>query len=282
MANVKELDPGASPLHYFGAELRRLRDEAGLTLAQLGSVLYCTGSLIGQIETASKTPTLDFVQRVDAALGAEGALLRLWDLVKRSRLPSWYQKIAEMEATAREIRVFQAQLVHGLLQTEEYARAVIGVMPHDEIDSKVAARLDRQRILEREQAPLLWVVLGEGVLYQEIGGKNVMRGQLARLLNYRHNNNVQIQVLPFSAGAHTGLSGSFSIFSFARKDDVAYAEDYEGGNSTIDPVEVRARSLRYDLLRASALPPGDSADLIARVMEERYEYQSRPVRRPMA
>ncbi|MBR7676450.1 helix-turn-helix domain-containing protein [Streptomyces daliensis] len=282
MANVKELDPGASPLHYFGAELRRLRDEAGLTLAQLGSVLYCTGSLIGQIETAAKTPTLDFVQRVDVALGADGALLRLWDLVKRSRLPYKQRRVAEFEESANQILTYQPQVVHGLLQTKAYAREVLCALSHDDLDAKMAGRLERQRILERAAPPLLWVVLGEAVLHHEVGGQETMRTQLLRLLQYRHVGQVNIQVLPFRLGVHAGLNGAFTLFSYEDQPNVAYAESYEGVEATVDPQEFRARSLRYDHLRAAALSPADSAELIARVMEERYERGSRSAEWPMA
>ncbi|MCZ7413813.1 helix-turn-helix domain-containing protein [Streptomyces sp. WMMC897] len=270
MPNIKRLDPGASPLHYFGAELRRLREAAGLTLDQLGGIVFVTGSMIGQVETAAKTPREEHVPRLDAALGADGSLIRLWQLVKRHRLPDWYRHIAEHEATATEIRVFQAQLVHGLLQTDEYAEAVLGVMEREGLEMKVEARLDRQRILDRAEPPLFWAILDEGVLRREIGGRRVMRNQLAHLLSFRHTNEVQIQILPFSAGAHAGLMGSFILFSFEEQADVAYMEGYEEGWATANPKEVRARSLRYDLLRADALSLGKSAELIARVMEEHY------------
>jgi len=284
VTHIRRLDPGASPLHYFGAELRRFRETAGLTLDQLGKIVYLTGSMIGQIETAAKTPKDDHIPRLDAALGADGALVRLWELARRSRLPGWYQRIAQMEAEADKILVFQAQLVHGLLQTEAYARAVLGVMrqKNKDLDSLAEARMDRQRILAREDPPLLWMVLDEAVLYREIGGRAVMRGQLERLLGYRDVDEVQLQVLPFGAGAHTGLKGSFTIFSFRDQADVAYMEGYEDGWATANPKEVKGRSLRYDLLRASALSPEDSADLIARVMEERYAHDSEPGRGPVA
>ncbi|KPI21115.1 helix-turn-helix domain protein [Actinobacteria bacterium OV450] len=126
MVNIRDLDPSASPLDYYGSELRRLREEARLKQGQLGEIVFCTASLIGQIETARKVPTRDFSERVDAALDTNGAFSRLVGLVLRSQLPTWFQPYAEMEAKAAYISSFQAQLVYGLLQTEEYARAVLG------------------------------------------------------------------------------------------------------------------------------------------------------------
>jgi transcriptional regulator with XRE-family HTH domain len=273
LANIKELDPGASPLHYFGAELRRLREQAELTLSQLGKVVFCTGSLIGQIETAAKAPSLEFIQRADAALGAEGALLRLWPLLKRSRLPYKQRRVAEIESPATQILAFQPQVVHGLLQTEGYARAVLRLSQHHDLEQELAARVHRQRILNRADAPLLWVVLSEAVLYQQVGGRHVMAEQLLHLLEYRDVAHVHVQVLPFAAGAHPGMLGAFTLFTYEDQPNIAYAEGYDGVDATANPTEYKARSLRYDLLRASALSPGDSADLIARVLEERYEHQ---------
>ncbi|MFD5032043.1 helix-turn-helix domain-containing protein [Streptomyces sp. NPDC058220] len=276
MSTIRELDPSASPLDYFGAELRRLREAANLNQKQLGAIIYCTGSLIGQIETARKVPTRPFAERVDAALGTGGALSRLVPLVLRSQLPPWFQQYAEMEARASYISAFQAQLVYGLLQTEGYARAVIGALTTDKLEERVAARMERQRILQRESPPLTWVVLSEAVLYQEIGGRGVMRDQLAHLLSLRDAEWIQIQMLPFSAGAHAGLMGSFNVLRFDDDPDIAYTEGYETGHPSANPQDVKTRSLRYDHLQAAALSVEESADLIARVMEERYGEQPAP------
>ncbi|MEW2085939.1 helix-turn-helix transcriptional regulator [Streptomyces sp. NPDC005283] len=273
MSQVNVLDPSASPLDYYGYELRRYREAAGLTQKQLGEIICYTGSLVGQIETARKLPTGEFSERVDAALGTGGLLSRLLDLVLRSQLPSWFQQIAELEARATEIYAFQAQLVHGLLQTEAYARAVLGVMDPTDLDRRAAARLARQRILEKQEPPVLWAVLGEAVLHQEIGGREVMRSQLLHLLSFLGNPRVNVQVLPFTAGAHAGLMGSFDHFRFESDPAIVYGEDYETGHPTANPVEARARSLRYDHLQAAALSLQDSAELIRHILEERYGEQ---------
>ncbi|MGW7102030.1 helix-turn-helix domain-containing protein [Streptomyces sp. NPDC054838] len=270
MVSSRELDPGASPLDYYGAELRRFREDAGLKQAQLGSSVFCTGSLIGMIEKARRVPTRDFSERVDAALGTGGFFSRLVGLVLRSQLPTWFQAYAEMEARAGYISTFQAQLVYGLLQTPAYARAVLGARSGGDLDAKVAARLDRQRILDREDPPLMWVVMGEAVLHQEIGGREVMREQLAHLLERQRREWVQVQILPFEAGAHVGLDGSFTLLRFDDGHDMLYTEDFVQGHMTANPQTLREGALRYDLLQAAALSVEDSAARIARVMEERY------------
>ncbi|MEU6143132.1 helix-turn-helix transcriptional regulator [Streptomyces sp. NPDC047081] len=271
--HIRELDPSASPLDYYGFELRRAREAAGLTQNALGSIVFCTGSLIGQIETTYKVPTREFSERVDAALGTDGAFSRLVGLVLRSQLPSWFQPYAEMEAKATYIATYQAQLVHGLLQTPAYARAVLSTRHEGDLDAKVAARLERQRILEREDPPVMWVVLSEAALHQQVGGKEVMREQLAHLLAMQKRRWLEIQVLPFEAGAHTGLMGSFTLLRFADDPDIVYTEDFVQGHMTANPEAVKEGSVRYDHLQAAALSVDDSAALITRVMEERYGHQ---------
>ncbi|MCX4962472.1 helix-turn-helix domain-containing protein [Streptomyces virginiae] len=282
MVKIRELDPSASPLDYYGYELRRLREQAGLKQAQLGEIIFCTGSLVGQIETTKRVPTRDFSERVDAALGTGGVFSRLVGLVLRSVLPTWFQPYAEMEARASYISTFQAQLVYGLLQTPAYARAVLGVRTEGELDAKVAARMDRQRILDREDPPLMWVVMSKAVLHQEIGGREVMRNQLAHLLEQQRREWVKVQILPFEAGAHAGLDGTFNLLRFEGDPDIVYTEDFVQGHMTANPQALREGSLRYDHLQAAALSLGDSAARIARVMEERYGHQPEPDGRAVA
>ncbi|MET9820381.1 MULTISPECIES: helix-turn-helix domain-containing protein [unclassified Streptomyces] len=276
MAHIRQLDPSASPLDYYGAELRRQREAAGLRLADLGRIVFCTGSLVGQIETTLKVPTRDFSARVDAALNTDGVFSRLVGLVLRSQLPSWFQPYAEMEAKASYISAFQAQVVYGLLQTPEYARAVLAVREDNDLDGLVAARLERQRILDKENPPLMWVVLSEAVLRQQVGGRDVMRGQLAHLLELRDREWLRVQILPFEAGAHAGLPGSYNLLRFDGDPDIVYTEDFVQGHMTANPQAVKEGSLRYALMQAAALSVEESAELIARVMEERYGHQADP------
>jgi transcriptional regulator with XRE-family HTH domain len=282
VTHINVLDPGASPLDYYGFELRRLREAAGLTQKQLGEIVNYTGSLVGQIETARKVPTLEFSERVDAALGTDGLLSRLVELVLRHQLPSWFRQVAELQAKALVIHSFETHMIHGLLQTEAYARAVLGVLDQTNLDDRTAVRLARQRIFDKAEPPACWAVLSEGALYQEIGGPATMRGQLARLLSFEGNPGINIQVLPFSAGAHVGLQGSFDVYHFERDPAIVYTEGYDCGHPTANRTTVRDCSLRYDHLQAAALSLRDSAELIRRVMEERYGEQVASGRDPVA
>ncbi|NML50120.1 helix-turn-helix domain-containing protein [Streptomyces sp. R302] len=270
MVNIRSLDPSASPLDYYGSELRRLREEAGLSQTQLGKIVFCTGSLVGQIETAHKVPTREFSERIDAALMTGGLFTRLVGLVLRSQLPSWFQEFAEMEAQAAYISTYQSQMVYGLLQTEAYARAVLSVEQTDRLEELLAARMERQRILRREHPPVLCVVLDEAMLHREIGGPEVMRAQLEHLLSFAHEPWVQIQVLPNEVGEHPGLLGSFTLLRFDKDPDLFYCESYDSGHMTANSCVIRERSVGYARLQAMAASPKGSAELIARVMEERY------------
>ncbi|MFC4502245.1 MULTISPECIES: helix-turn-helix domain-containing protein [Streptomyces] len=273
MVHINVLDPGASPLDYYGFELRRLREAAGLTQKQMGDVLNYTGSLVGQIETARKVPTLEFSERVDAALGAGGLFSRLVVLVLRSQLPAWFRQVAELQARATEIYSFEIGMVPGLLQTPAYARAVLGAIDDADLDDRTDIRLARQGIFGKGEPPLFWVVLAEAALHQEIGGPKTMHEQLAHLLSFQNNPRINIQVLPFAAGAHAGLTGSFDIYRFSSDPAIVYTEGYGSAHPSANPDTVKGCSLRYDHLQAAALSLKDSAALIRRVMEERYGEQ---------
>ncbi|MFF1676273.1 helix-turn-helix domain-containing protein [Streptomyces sp. NPDC058256] len=282
MTNISVLDPSASPLDYYGFELRRHREAAGLTQKEFGDVVNYTGSLVGQIETARKLPTDVFSERADAALGTGGLLSRLVGLVLRSQLPAWFQQVAELEARAIEICTFHTHLVHGLLQTEGYARAVLGALDTSRLDDRTAVRLARQRIFDKGEPPVLWAVISEAALYQEMGGRETMRGQLARLLGFEENPRINIQVLPYSAGAHAGMTGSYDLFRFTSDPAIVYTEGYGMGHPTANPDTVKDCSLRYDHLQAAALSLRDSAEVIRRAMEERYGEQRDSDRHPVA
>nr|WP_202424855.1 helix-turn-helix transcriptional regulator [Streptomyces sp. HUCO-GS316] len=262
--------------------MRRHREAAGLTQKQLGDIINYTGSLVGQIETARKLPTPEFSERVDAALGTGGLLSRLVGLVMRSQLPAWFQQVAELEVRATEISTFHTHLVHGLLQTRSYARAVLGALYQTDLDDRTAVRLARQHIFEKGEPPVFWAVISEAVLRQEIGSPEIMREQLTHLLSFESTSRINIQVLPFSAGAHAGSQGSFDLFRFASDPDIVYTEGYGSGHPTANPDTVRDCSLRYDHLQAAALSLRDSAGLIRRVMEERYGEQLGAERDPVA
>ncbi|GGT82480.1 hypothetical protein GCM10010244_03650 [Streptomyces coeruleorubidus] len=146
----------------------------------------------------------------------------------------------------------------------------------DNLDDMVAARMERQRILKREQPPLTLVVLDEAALHRPIGSRELMRNQLAHLLSFRDQRWVNIQVLPFGAGEHASLVGSFNALRFDDDPEIVYTEDMISGHMTANPDTVREAARRNASLQAAVLSVRDSAALIARVMEERYGEQPEP------
>ena len=177
-----------TPAGVFGAELRFYRTRAGLSQKDLAARANVSHDVISKIETGERPPAEDFPPRLDAVpeLDTRGALTRLWDHLKKGRkqrLYGWFQQWAGIEARATVLRWYEPLVVPGLLQTEEYARAILCARPDgnlDDLDEQVAARLARQAILDRTSAPQLWCILDEGVLHRAIGGSKVMRSQLYR------------------------------------------------------------------------------------------------------
>lgn len=268
MAAPAELDPSASALAYFGSELRRYRVAADLTQERLGEIVNYSGALVGLVETAKRTPTRDFAERCDVALGTDGVLSRLWPLVNRSNVPTWFRNYVELEPLARQIQTFEAQAVPGLLQTEGYARAVLGAGHSVAVDELLTARMERQRILEQDVPPLLWIVLDEAVVRRPVGGRAVMREQLARLIELVTAQRIVLQVLPYTAGEHACMDGALTILSLDDGHTVVYVEVHGGGH-LIDQMEaVQAAQLRYDLVRASALSRTASVEMLRAAMEE--------------
>jgi transcriptional regulator with XRE-family HTH domain len=267
MAAPLDLDPSSSVLAFFGSELRRYRESAGLSQERLGVVINYTGALVGMIETAKRTPTREFAEACDVALNTDGTLSRLWPLVNRLNYPKWFRPFVEHESTATSIHTWEPQIIPGLLQTGAYAHALLMACWSEDADQKVAARLERQRILTGPKPPELWAIVDESAIRRRVGGSAVMREQLA-LLSESASRRVVLQVMPLEIGAHAGTDGGMTIFGFRDAPDVVYAETPTDGQLTGDADIVARCRFRYDLLRAGALSPEASTELIRAALEE--------------
>lgn len=277
------IDPSASMAALFGARVRRLRTAAGLTQAELGDRTHVVSTRITQIERASGAkPTLDLARALDAALGADELLVELWPHVYREAFPDWSRKFMEYSERAVAIRQYAAHVVPGLLQTEDYARAVLSVGrtlgSEEQLEERVALRLGRQERLGMPGRPELWVVLDEAVLRRPVGGPAVTREQLERLLGTRAERHITVQVLPFDQGEHEFMGGSLTVLTMPDGSEVAYTEGAHYGQLIEDPDEVRDFALTYDRLRAAALPPLMSLDMIRSVMEDNHRGANVPSR----
>ncbi len=265
-------DPSASPLAFFGYELRRIREEAGLTQEQLGDLINYSGAQVSAVENAKRNPKKDFADRCDEALKTGGHLASTWILVRRGVHHPPVRSYFELEREATCLRVFQPIVVPGLLKTEAYAKAITqGGRPRDgeeRIQARVAERMERQVILREENPPALFAIMDEAVLRRPVGGAAVMREQLEHLLALALAPGITIQVVPSAAGAYPGLDGPIVLLSFVGASDVVYFDHAGGGQIVDQPDEVAEAAYLFDALRAEALPQGASSELIREAMKQ--------------
>ncbi|MFI6521298.1 DUF5753 domain-containing protein [Spirillospora sp. NPDC050679] len=265
----ESLDPDSSMWHWIAVDLHFYRVKHELSCAQLGRVLNCARQTVSNIEAARPGYRLDDEQAaaLDRLWSLNGHFQRLLRYARAGHDPDWFKHHVGYEQRARVIRQYAAMVVPGLLQTEAYARAWLrcGIGAVD-IEAALAVRLGRQKILTVERPPLLRFLLDEALLIRPLGGVDVMRGQLAHLLQVAELDNVSIRVVPLSAGGHLGLEGPF-ILTTVEEGEVAYLEACAGGRLAVDRAEVRGFAIRYDQIGDLALPVGASRSLIADAME---------------
>lgn len=264
--------PGGSGLALFAAELAAARAKAGLPQGELAGRINYSESLVSLVETARRVPSLDFAQRCDEVFGTTGTFARLQQHARMTPLPSWFRPWAEIEVVATQLRLFEHSLIPGLLQTEEYARAVLREEPNtteDELAEAVAARLGRQAVLAREsRPPLVSAVLDESALNRPIGGAKVMYEQLMYLAHMAEQPNVRIQVMPISAGAHCCHTGAFAVADVDGTGGAAYLETVTDGYIAENASVVAQVILKFDTLRSEALPSKASRELIMKRAED--------------
>jgi transcriptional regulator with XRE-family HTH domain len=264
----------------LGVELRRLREQARLTCENVGQRLDCSGTRISRMETGRISVRPGDVRELLEVYGVTGdqaeALVELAREARRKGwwqhfgpvIPSWLEPYLGLEAEATRLRDFQSMALPGLLQTEDYARAILrgapGV-PADDIEQQVALRMGRQEVLGGSTPPELCLVLSEGVLRVPVGGPAVLRAQLGKLAEMAGRGQVTLQVLPAGAAAQVYPVSSFTMLDFADPADpsVVYTEYLTGGLLLDDPAEVCTYSAVFDQLRAAALGVGPSIDLVA-------------------
>jgi transcriptional regulator with XRE-family HTH domain len=271
MPRESDLYPSDSPTALFGFELRRHRKAKGWSQVRLSEKIPYSVGTISMIETAQRSPSEEFAGYCDEALEAEGALLRLWPMVNHASAPAWFRPWLDVEATAEAIRSWEPLVVPGLLQTEDYARAVLSGdvgATSEQIEMQVIARMERQAILTRPTPPLLWFVIDEAVLHRPIGSPAVMSAQLARLLEAGQAPRITIQILPLNAYSTTGLAGGFAIAQAPGVFDTAYVES-AGIMSRVTerPEDISVLTYRYEGIRSDALPQRESLELIKETLQ---------------
>ncbi|WP_248961078.1 helix-turn-helix domain-containing protein [Sphaerisporangium perillae] len=266
MPKESDLNPSDSPTALFGFELRRHRKERGWSQSRLARAIPYSLGTISMIETARRSPSEEFARHCDEALQAEGALTRLWPMVARPAAPAWFRPWLDIETTAEALRFWSPLVIPGLLQNEDYARAIlsgdVGVTA-EQIEEQVTARMERQVILNRPKPPLLWIVIDEGVLRRPVGSPAIMAAQLERILHAGQEPHIIIQILPYDAYSTTGLAGAFVIAQAEGVADTAYVESAGIlGRVTERAGDVRTLIFRYEGIRAEALSRRESLGLI--------------------
>lgn len=259
-------------LAAFASQLRVWRQHMSWTQVEIGGKLGYSASLVSGIETMDKAPTADFATRCDDIFATPGTFAVLQELVAREAYPAFFAHVIPFEREAVRIHGWELGAVPSLLQTEDYARALIGSSRpkggSDEIDRLVAARIERQEIISGDNSPLLWYVLDESVLRHVVGGPEIMRRQLERLVEAAGTPGIVIQALPFTADNHAGADGPISVYEFAESPSVCYTECFGGGRIVEGREEVADLVTVINLVRASALSARDSRELIRQIRDE--------------
>jgi transcriptional regulator with XRE-family HTH domain len=278
--NARKPAPVVSPLRVFGAMLRHYRTRAGLSQDQLGGLLYCSGDTIGKIEAGQRAPSEQFTLACEAVpqLQTGGALLELRvvlaDYLKQRAYPGRFHRWPEHEAHATTLRTFELVAVPGLLQTEDYARAVIaggnGARTKEKLDHRLALRMGRQRLLEQDNPPRLWAVIDEAALRRPMGGPEVMRAQLEYLLVAADRPGITIQVMPLRYGAHAAEGGAFTILRFPEPElpDIVYLEQLTGALYLDKREDVDQYAAAMERLCADSAAPRDSLFILQKIRKE--------------
>ncbi|MGW4197178.1 helix-turn-helix domain-containing protein [Streptomyces sp. NPDC005004] len=257
---------GRNVVIAFGQTLKTLRLRTGMEREELAKRLGYSVSTIASFEQGRRIPSPRTIDLADEVLDA-GGLLCLWkEQVERAQYPVFFQGMAALEKECLELLVYDTHMINGLLQTEEYMRALLAMrrppLDPETVELRVAARLARQDIFDRRPSPLLGFVIDEAVLRHRYGGKAVTRGQLELLLSVGQKQNVEIQVMPTECEDNAGVNGPFTVVTRKDGKKFAYAETHSTSTLETDPEHTALAAARYGIIRSQALSPRESLKFI--------------------
>lgn len=274
MVNIKKLNPGSSPRAAYGARLRAMREGRGWIQDHLATVVGCSGRHVSAIETGRKSATLLFSRKVDAAFGLVGtpeSFEREWRGIKHGSMLEGFPEYVGYESRAVEVRLFQVSVIPGLMQTPEYARALNdgyvqrGSVTAEQSEERVSLVLERQATLARPGPPMVFVVVDESCLLQEVGGPEVMNAQLQRLEELAALPNWILHVAPFSLGARRAFHLPVNLLTLADRSIVAYAESEAQGHVERETSLVVPMLTAYHQLQSESLSQAESVAMISRL-----------------
>ncbi|WP_340376375.1 helix-turn-helix transcriptional regulator [Streptomyces sp. SS7] len=271
-----EVDPddewGLAIVATIGRQLKLRRESVGMRAGRFGEAVGYGEDMIYKLESGKRIPRPEFLDRADEVLGAGGLLSAMKEDVEKVRYPKKVRDLAEMEAKAVELLSYGNHNLHGLLQTKEYAWALMGtrrpVPPEADLEQAVAARMARKAIFDRSPAPELSFVLEETTLRRPVGGKMVWRTQLEHLLDVGQLRNVEIQVMPTDRWDHPGTGGRIQVLKFEDGTAVGRMDDEFNGRPVHDPRQLRILELRYGIIRAEALTARESLAFVETLVGE--------------
>lgn len=266
-----EAEQGATGiLQVFGRQLKRFREWVELDRTEFGAKTGYSAATIAAYEQGRRIPPPKFIDQADELLGARGILKEMKEEVARAQYPAFFRGAAKLEKEAVELHVYATKAVPGLLQTEEYARAVCAMwrplLSEETAEQRVSARLARQAIFARTPLPTISFVIEESLLRRPFGGRDVMRGQLEQLLLCGQRRNVEIQVMLTEVEEHAGLEGPFTLIETREERRIAYVEGYKDSRLYTERKPVRELEEQYGILRAQALTPRETLVLIEKLL----------------
>ncbi|CAL9530748.1 helix-turn-helix domain-containing protein [Streptomyces albus] len=265
-------DDSGAVMRAVSRQIKLWREAAGMTQTELGKAIGYGEDMVSAVERCRRLPSPEFLDNADEALGAGGRLSAMKEDVREARYPKKVRDLAQWEAKAVELGAYGNHNIDGLLQTEEYARALYEMrrpaFGEDEIDRYVAGRMARQKIFERRPAPMLTFIQEEVTLRRPLGGRMVLRRQLQHLLELGRLRHVVIQVMPTASEEHGGMSGQFEVLKLHSGETLAHWEAQLFNRLISHPKEVQVLEMRYGIIRSQALTPRESLAFIEKVLGE--------------
>ncbi|MDV9170579.1 helix-turn-helix transcriptional regulator [Streptomyces sp. W16] len=271
-----EVDPddewGLAVLATVGRQLRLRREAAGMRVPDFAVVVGYGEDLVYKIEGGKRIPRPEYLDKAEEVLRADGLISAMKEDVARVRYPKTIRALAKLEAKAVELLSYGNHNLHGLLQTEEFARALLRTrrpsLAEGELEQAVAARMARQAIYQRSPAPELSFVLEEVTLRRPVGGKTVHRKQLERVLELAQLQSVKIQVMPMDRWDHPGIGGRIQVLKFGDGTAVGRMDDEFNGRPVSEPKQLRILELSYGIIRAEAMTARESTTFIEQLLGE--------------
>lgn len=260
-------------MRVVARQLKLWREAAGMTQAEFGAAIGYGEELISSVERGRRIPRPEFLDRADEALGADGKVAAMKRDVAEARYPKRMRDLKRLEEEAVEVCAYNNSVIHGLLQTEDYARGVFSArrppFTDDELEQQVAARLSRREILERRPgSPMFGFVQCESTLLRPYGGRMAMRKQLERLLELGRLRHIDIQIMPLRREDNVGVDGSFHLVRHKDGSTSGQVEVQQVNRVITDPKQVQVLNVRYGVIRAQALTPRESLAFIEKVLGE--------------